>query len=125
MRVSWVLGRRVCLWMTACTCSHPRLFLFFVGSVVRHLCFLLLHHVSLSLSLNEKQLVSGGVAPAVRGPCVRVRRRDEMAEALIVWHRAVAAFCQKSSSDSPTGMMAHLTNASPPNGPTTSASRSN
>lgn len=36
-----------------------------------------------------------------------------MATALIVWQRAAAAFCQKSSSDSPTGMMAHLTNASP------------
>lgn len=45
--------------------------------------------------------------------CVPVRPCDEMATALIVWHRAAAAFCQKSSSESPTGLMAHLTNASP------------
>lgn len=48
-----------------------------------------------------------------------MRPCDEMAATLIVWHRAAAPFCQKSSSDSPTGMMAHLTNASTQNGPTT------
>lgn len=47
-----------------------------------------------------------------------MRPCDEMATTLIVWHRAAAPFCQKSSSDSPTGMMAHLTNASTQNGPT-------
>lgn len=69
------------------------------------------HAVSHVCSLNEKQLVWGVSLHA--WPCVRVRPCDEMATALIVWHGAVAAFCQKSSSDLPTGMMAHLTNASP------------
>lgn len=36
----------------------------------------------------------------------------EMAAPLIVWHGAGSAFCQKPSSAPPTGMMAHLTNAS-------------
>ena len=67
-------------------------------------------------AFNEKQLVCGVSLRA--WPCVRVRPCDEMATALIVWHRAAAALCQKSSSDSPTGMMAHLTNASPQSGPT-------
>lgn len=67
-------------------------------------------------AFNEKQLVCGVSRRA--WPCVRVRPCDEMAAALIVWHGAAAALCQKSSSDSPTGMMAHLTNASPQSGPT-------
>lgn len=78
--------------------------------------FFLSHSISRVCGLNEKQLVCGVSLRAC--PCVRVRPCDEMATALIVWHRAAAAFCQKSSSDSPTGMMAHLTNASPRNGPT-------
>lgn len=51
------------------------------------------------------------------------RPRDEMATALIVWHGAVAAFCQKSSSDSPMEMMTHLTNASSQNRPATPIQR--
>lgn len=74
------------------------------------------HSISHVCGLNEKQLVCGVSLRACL--CVRVRPCDEMAVALIVWHRAAAALCQKSSSDSPTGMMAHLTNASPQNGPT-------
>lgn len=58
---------------------------------------------------NEEQLVCG-VKPRT-WPRVPVCA-GEMAAALIVWHGAGAASCQKSSSDSPTGMMAHLTNAS-------------
>lgn len=74
------------------------------------------HSISHVCGLNEKQLVCGVSLRACL--YIRVRPCDEMATTLIVWHRAAAAFCQKSSSDSPTGMMAHLTNASPQNGPT-------
>ncbi len=69
------------------------------------------HSISRVCALNKKQLVCGVSLRAWL--CVHVRLCDIMATALIVWHRAAAAFCQKSSSDSPTGMMAHLTNASP------------
>lgn len=142
----WVLGRRVSLWMTAlrctraltldslldlwrvtCFCFSPRLqtLLSLAGGSIRaprlpslttSPVFFLSHSISRVCGLNEKQLVCGVSLRAC--PCVRVRPCDEMATALIVWHRAAAAFCQKSSSDSPTGMMAHLTNASPRNGPT-------
>lgn len=58
---------------------------------------------------NEKQLVCG--VKSRMWPRVLVCA-GEMAAALIVWHGAGSASCQKSSSDSPMGMMAHLTNAS-------------
>lgn len=140
MRVAGGTGCLVggCLWMTAPQCTHTLTLdsdlwcvtSFFPSLIQTYLCWkkpsapclssfltsVFPHSISRVCGLNEKQLVCGVSLRAWL--CVRVRPCDEMATALIVWHGAAAAFCQKSSSDSPTGMMAHLTNASPQNGPT-------